>query len=67
MLEMFDTRDWIENFQMKRETFNYICDKLRPSIVQQDQYINLVKQLLNNSQLLMQVHLVICTVWCKYS
>ena len=36
MLEMFDTRDWVENFRMKRETFNYLCDKLRPSSTWQD-------------------------------
>ena len=36
MLETFDTRDWVENFRMKRETFDYLCDKLRPSIIRQD-------------------------------
>ena len=36
MLETFDTRDWVENFRMKRETFDYLCDKLCPSIIRQD-------------------------------
>ena len=36
MLETFDTRDWVENFRMKRETLNYLCDKLSPSIIRQD-------------------------------
>ena len=36
MLETFDTHDWVENFRMKRETLNYLCDKLSPSIIWQD-------------------------------
>ena len=35
VLETFGPVEWIENFRMSRETFGYLCDKLRPSISRQ--------------------------------
>ena len=32
----FTPRDWLENFRMCRETFLYLCDKLRSSIAKMD-------------------------------
>ena len=32
MLGTFGSRDWIENFRMKKETFYYLCDKSQPAI-----------------------------------
>ena len=28
----FTSRDWLENFRVSHETFNYLCDQLQPSI-----------------------------------
>ena len=36
MQETFNETDWIENFRMRKETFLYICDQLKPVIAQQD-------------------------------
>ena len=30
--ETFEDKDWVENFRMRKETFNYLCHQLRPSI-----------------------------------
>ena len=32
VLETFSRRDWIENFRMSQETFQYVCEQLKPSI-----------------------------------
>ena len=32
----FSQADWRENFRLSHETFNYICDKLKPTIMKQD-------------------------------
>ena len=36
VLETFEPHDWLENFQMSKDTFDYLCDKLRASIQRQD-------------------------------
>ena len=36
MNHTFDEKDWYENFQMRKETFIYLCDELRPHIERQD-------------------------------
>ena len=40
--------DWIENFRMRKETFLYICDQLKPAIARQDT----------------QFRRVAITIWC---
>ena len=55
MLETFDTRDWVENFRMRRETFSYLCDKLCPSIVRQDTQFRIAVSVEQR---------VAITVWC---
>ena len=35
-MESFGPQDWVENFRMKKETYSYLCDKLRCVIVRQD-------------------------------
>ena len=32
----FSQADWIENFRLSRDTFTYICDILKPSIMKHD-------------------------------
>ena len=36
MLEMFELHDWLENFRISKDIFDYLSDKLRASIQQQD-------------------------------
>lgn len=36
VLQCFSPADWLENFRMRRETFNYLCDQLRPIISRRD-------------------------------
>ena len=31
-METFGPHDWVENFRMKKETFVYLCNKVRPMI-----------------------------------
>ena len=35
-METFSDHDWIQNFRMRKETFLYICDQLRPFIQHED-------------------------------
>ena len=35
VLETFSERDWIENFRVSKNTFHYLCNKLRPHIERQ--------------------------------
>jgi len=32
VLQSFGPRDWLDNFRVSRETFNYLCEQLRPLI-----------------------------------
>ena len=36
VLQTFEPTDWLENFRMRKETFLYLCEKLRPSICRQN-------------------------------
>ena len=36
VLNNFGPHDWMENFRMSRDTFQYLCDQLRPLIQKQD-------------------------------
>ena len=36
MLGTFQESEWVENFQMKKEMFDYLCNKLRPTLYQHD-------------------------------
>ena len=36
MLANFGQCEWMENFRMSRETFYFLCEKLRPSIQKQN-------------------------------
>ena len=36
VMQTFELTDWLENFRMGKETFFYLCDKLRPSISRQN-------------------------------
>ena len=36
MLGTFESKDWVENFRMKKETFDSLCDKLWPAIFRQN-------------------------------
>ena len=36
ILQTSGSHDWIENFRMKKETFQYLCSQLRPSIERRD-------------------------------
>lgn len=35
-METFNEHDWIQNFRMRKETFLYLCDQLRPFIQHED-------------------------------
>ena len=35
-MENFGPNDWIDNFRMRKETFYYLCNKLRPTIERED-------------------------------
>jgi len=36
VLETFDQHDFMQNFRMNKDTFNYLCDQLRPSLQHTD-------------------------------
>ena len=36
VLSNFSAHDWVENFRVSRDTFQYLCDQLRPLIRKQD-------------------------------
>ena len=35
-METFSDHDWIHNFRMRKETFLYLCDQLRPFFQHED-------------------------------
>ena len=35
VLVTFSAADWLENFRMSQQTFNYLCERLRPAIEKQ--------------------------------
>ena len=36
MLQTFSAADWIENFKISQETFNFLCQQLRPALEKQN-------------------------------
>ena len=36
MLGTFQAQDWVENFRMRKETFDYLCHRLYPLIHRND-------------------------------
>ena len=36
VMETFEQNDWIQNFRISKETFLYLCDKLKPAIYHHD-------------------------------
>ena len=55
MLRTFTDLDWIENFRVSRETFYYLCEKLRPRIERQNTHLR---------RSICVEHRVAITVWC---
>ena len=55
MLRTFTPSDWIENFRVSKETFLYLCGKLRPYIKRQDTRLR---------KAICVEHRVAITLWC---
>lgn len=54
-MHTFSCLDWIENFRVSRETFFYMCEKLRPIIQRQDTHL---------LRAIALEHRLAITLWC---
>ena len=55
VLRTFSPNDWVENFRVSKETFVYLCGKLRPYIERQDTRLR---------KAICVEHRVAITLWC---
>ena len=55
VLQTFGSHDWVENFRMKKETFQYLRNQLRPSIERRDTQLR---------SAISVEHRVAITLWC---
>lgn len=55
VLETFSERDWIENFRVSKNTFNFLCSKLRRHIERQNTHLR---------RAICVEHRVAITLWC---
>ena len=58
-LSTFTATDWLENFRISRETFTYICQKLKPLIQRQDTKLRKAISVAISVE-----HRVAITLWC---
>ena len=42
VLETFTSREWLENFRLSKDTFDYLCTKLTPQLQYQDTHLRKV-------------------------
>ena len=59
MLEMFTEEQWVQNFRMRKETFDFLCSKLEPTLVAEE---ILVRQPLD-----VQTQVVVALYWLAWS
>ena len=55
MMQTFSENDWIANFRVSKETFMYICSKLKPIIKRRDTQLR---------KAISVEHRVAMTLWC---